>query len=1163
MMSLIPNTKGIFKIFISVFILSFLSLSAFSQSCTDWAITAKIDSASCLADGKVAVKLTGFDANSLTSVLYYLDPIGSTGGTTKPGQTSDTLKDILPGIYKLKVTAICSNQPTSKEMTIEVPGSYAASLVYSARISKDVTGKCANGAIQFTITGGRMPYRLRILKAPAEYTGSKEINVKTNVFLLSSLPKGDYECDVLDTCNVRNGTMKTTLYPYFSGEASRAFTGTGDCDAIIGEGYSATWNFDDPNYFVRLTTKLGNNITTPEKIIAKYMYVYDTIMLPAGKKLKDYYDSIYTRIMTNSCGDSYTATSKLIPPSVSAVAIVHNCNNTFNYQAFYKIGQDGIAVCWPITLTLTDKNDNSKIYSFIAQQNNSGGWVTIKNIPYGNYFVTMTTADGTPLITPNRDQGPLNSNLVVTPPPIRQFSISAEPSEYNKMGYDRLAQFRILSTTGFPAGTKITLDYPFSPTVITNFPDGSSNTSIAVSPQTSGVSPGYYVVKVSTPCDTTLLPVWVTESDVYRYYGYISTEQSCAGLKVTGTVWAIKGDQYLKGYYSLFGPNINTSPILTGSYFTLTTPGDYKFIMGANQFNGLSGNEQRFTYKIDNIKIDTIAGWVCPNAADNTGRILIVASGGPSPGKYTYSLAEDGNWEKGPYLEEKDNGFFVGNATYKLMKGKTYQIKVSNCEVSYPQSITISEFQTNQLITGENTLFCLGDKIKLKANNLPLKAKTYHWDGLGIEGNNTREMQQLTISNASSTIGGTYTVTINTDMCNNPIVASTEIKMAESYRLCYSTVTDTFVNPVRIGMYGNWHPSKSYVYYGQRDGAPIDSLTNIRKDGTYSTFAPFWQSDAGKWKAQYDTAKWVWNAESTIFNLKGFELENKDPLGRYNAGLFGYADALPVAVIQNSRYSDAAFDGFEDYFMSAGNPCEDMVCAVGRHFDFSDYKANIDTTQHHTGRYSMRVNKGSSVGLKAPALLTPPVFLAPTISYTNTACGTNVLKDIRVNKDILIPGFTPVTGKQMLFSVWIKEEQPCNCTSYSNTEVMVYVGGDDSVRVAALAKPTGVIIDGWQRYEQVVRLAKGATGISFSVKAIGNTNVYFDDMRFHPYNANMKSYVYDAQSLRLMAELDENNYATFYEYDDDGTLVRVKKETERGVKTISETRSALLKENEQ
>jgi hypothetical protein len=58
----------------------------------------------------------------------------------------------------------------------------------------------------------------------------------------------------------------------------------------------------------------------------------------------------------------------------------------------------------------------------------------------------------------------------------------------------------------------------------------------------------------------------------------------------------------------------------------------------------------------------------------------------------------------------------------------------------------------------------------------------------------------------------------------------------------------------------------------------------------------------------------------------------------------------------------------------------------------------------------------------------------------------------------------------------------------------------------------------------------------------------------------MKSFVYDPVNLRLTAELDENNYATFYEYDDDGALIRLKKETERGVKTIKETRSALLKE---
>ena len=40
-----------------------------------------------------------------------------------------------------------------------------------------------------------------------------------------------------------------------------------------------------------------------------------------------------------------------------------------------------------------------------------------------------------------------------------------------------------------------------------------------------------------------------------------------------------------------------------------------------------------------------------------------------------------------------------------------------------------------------------------------------------------------------------------------------------------------------------------------------------------------------------------------------------------------------------------------------------------------------------------------------------------------------------------------------------------------------------------------------------------------------------------------------------MAELDENNYATFYEYDDEGTLIRLKKETVEGIATLKENRN--------
>ncbi|MNT78232.1 hypothetical protein D3C72_2174470 [compost metagenome] len=57
----------------------------------------------------------------------------------------------------------------------------------------------------------------------------------------------------------------------------------------------------------------------------------------------------------------------------------------------------------------------------------------------------------------------------------------------------------------------------------------------------------------------------------------------------------------------------------------------------------------------------------------------------------------------------------------------------------------------------------------------------------------------------------------------------------------------------------------------------------------------------------------------------------------------------------------------------------------------------------------------------------------------------------------------------------------------------------------------------------------------------------------------MKSFVYDPLTLRLFAQLDENNYATFYEYDAEGKLVRTKKETDKGILTLSESRMSAAK----
>ena len=166
----------------------------------------------------------------------------------------------------------------------------------------------------------------------------------------------------------------------------------------------------------------------------------------------------------------------------------------------------------------------------------------------------------------------------------------------------------------------------------------------------------------------------------------------------------------------------------------------------------------------------------------------------------------------------------------------------------------------------------------------------------------------------------------------------------------------------------------------------------------------------------------------------------------------------------------------------------------------------------------------------------------------------NYTKPIAATDDMFNPAFTVPADKQMIFSAWVREDcSNCAKTGYTNNQVKLQFN-DGSSQTTVLT-PAGPIIDGWQRYEGEFKAPATATTMTLSLINNSSSMIYFDDIRIHPYNANMKSYVYDAVNLRLVAELDANNYASFYEYDEEGGLIRSKIETREGIKTLKETRS--------
>lgn len=66
-------------------------------------------------------------------------------------------------------------------------------------------------------------------------------------------------------------------------------------------------------------------------------------------------------------------------------------------------------------------------------------------------------------------------------------------------------------------------------------------------------------------------------------------------------------------------------------------------------------------------------------------------------------------------------------------------------------------------------------------------------------------------------------------------------------------------------------------------------------------------------------------------------------------------------------------------------------------------------------------------------------------------------------------------------------------------------------------------------------------------------SVYIDDVKFSPKESKSTCFVYDKKSLRLITTFDDQHFGIYYQYNDEGKLVRKLIETERGLKVVTET----------
>lgn len=364
-------------------------------------------------------------------------------------------------------------------------------------------------------------------------------------------------------------------------------------------------------------------------------------------------------------------------------------------------------------------------------------------------------------------------------------------------------------------------------------------------------------------------------------------------------------------------------------------------------------------------------------------------------------------------------------------------------------------------------------------------------------------------------------------------------------------INGDYFNPFITGEKGNFRTESTYTPTTKRsypDGS--GNKESDRYKGTYPNIflwafgAPGWDKS---YRPEYQNKMAVqstlsdWRKISTnIYSVWGLPVNVKDALSHENSILYDFNNRVPAAVATNIEENLAIFESFEDTK------------------ELHKYETNPIRSASNPLKYNANPLKQWLLLETAPASSPDAVILSDGTRHS----GKNALKFIQ-NTDItftvggflyginVLNPFFVFNSKKYIVSWWQKVST--NGSAPPITAGMQVKWGPSQITDVAKIKAKTPPIDGWVLYEGEFSVSSAASLLTISATA----NTIIDDFRLFPASGNMKGFVYDNLHRRISATLDENHMATFFEYDAQGKLVRVKKETEKGILTIKESRESL------
>lgn len=321
-------------------------------------------------------------------------------------------------------------------------------------------------------------------------------------------------------------------------------------------------------------------------------------------------------------------------------------------------------------------------------------------------------------------------------------------------------------------------------------------------------------------------------------------------------------------------------------------------------------------------------------------------------------------------------------------------------------------------------------------------------------------------------------------------------------------------NNYEMGKKGKWRTKSTYAFKTDVDRL-TSSPTSYDKNynsGTYNLELFNWEI------LNANGPKWLELNTVNTYSPNGNALEEENILGIKSAAKFGYNYTLPYLIAQNSDYSSVMFESFENSY-SGGSTLEDGIV-------LNPLDGSIDYTEAHSGSSSFKLTFPSNDGVEMTEM-----------TITNQ----------HMNKGIL-------------FKVWVK-------TDFNDRTII-----DDYLK--ADLKDVGNNITFSQSFNKVAQAGEWylyearilpahlsgftvgntlKTYVNYQFTSHGSENIWIDDVRIQPMDAQVTTYVYDVITHRLLTTFDDQHFGLFYQYNAEGKLVRKLIETEKGLKTVQET----------